>query len=285
VNPLLRAAFRLAGRLAGGENLYRQDYDLRAATYEDAETRPLTKKASEDFAAGLGLRPGARCLDLGCGTGHSSLLLARAAGPAGRVDACDSSAGMLGEAEKLLAAGAPCPVTFTRAGMLEFLEGRPAGSADLACAFWSAEYCPPVPLLRLCARALAAGGTAAMLLNTAESLAEVQRAVTPVLLRHPGFIRRFPPINFPPGPAAFRAAAEKAGLTVERLEERALAHTFRDIAAAAAWLKGSGPAAGLSSAIRPERLDEFFSAAALEMEKRGGLTVTFRYLEFIGRKK
>lgn len=284
MNPLVRALFGLAGRLSGGSDLYRQDYDRRAATYDLAETRPLTRKAAEDFFAKLRLRPGARCLDLGCGTGHSTLLLARAAGPSGRVDACDPSGGMLAEAEKRLAA-APAPVAFTRAGMLEFLESRPAGAADMIGAFWSAEYCPPGRLLRLCARALAPGGAAAMLVNTAESLSEVQAAVTPLLLRHPGFIRRFPPINFPPGPGAFRAAAESGGLAVEKLEERALAHTFKDAASVAGWLKGSGPAAGLSAALKPERSDEFFAAAAEGIEKRSGLTVTFRYLEFIGRKK
>jgi len=54
------------------------------------------------------------------------------------VDACDPSGGMLAEAGKLLAA-APAPVTLARAGMLEFLESRPAGSADLAVALWSAD--------------------------------------------------------------------------------------------------------------------------------------------------
>lgn len=284
MNALVRALFGLAGRFSGGEDLYRQDYDRRAVTYDLAETRPLTKKASEDFVARLGVRPGARCLDLGCGTGHSALLLASAAGPSGRVDACDPSGGMLAEAEKLLAA-APAPVALARAGMLEFLESRPAGSADLACALWSAEYCPPARLMRQCSRALAPGGTAAMLVNTAGSLSEVQKAVIPVLLRRPGFIRRFPPVNFPPGPAAFRAAAETGGLAVERLEERELAHTFKDTVSVAKWLNGSGPAAGLSAALKPERLGEFFAAVAGEMEKRGGLTVTFRYLEFVGRKK
>jgi ubiquinone/menaquinone biosynthesis C-methylase UbiE len=284
VNALVRALFGLAGRLSGGDDLYRQDYDLRAGTYDLAETRPLTKRASEDLIARLELRPGSRCLDLGCGTGHSALLLARAAGPSGRVDACDISAGMLSVAERA-AAGAPCPVSFARAGMTEFLEGRPAASADLVCALWSAEYCRPGPLLRLCARALAPGGRAAMLVSTAESLSELQRAVAPLLLRRPGSIRRFPPINFPPGRAAFLAAAGRGGLSVERLEERALTHSFRNASSLAEWLNDSGPAAGLAAALKPERRGEFFAAVAGEMEKRGGLTVTFRYLEFIGRKK
>ncbi|KAF0127776.1 MAG: type 11 methyltransferase [Elusimicrobia bacterium] len=283
MNALARALFGLAGRLSGGGDLYRHDYDLRAETYELAETRPLTRRASEEFMEGLKVSPGSRCLDLGCGTAHSALLLARAAGPSGSVDACDISAGMLAVA-KSRAASADCHVTFTRAGMTGFLESRPPASADLASALWSAEYCRPGPLLRLCARALTPGGRAAMLVSTAESLSELQRAVTPVLLRRPGFIRRFPPINFPPGPAAFRAAAERGGLAVERLKERELAHTFKDAASVVEWLRSSGPAAGLTAALKPERLDEFFDAVAREIERRSGLTVTFRYLEFVGRK-
>lgn len=284
MNALVRALFGLAARLSGGGDLYRRDYDLRAGTYDLAETRPLTRRASEEFVARAAVKPGSRCLDLGCGTGHSALLLARAAGPSGRVDACDVSAGMLAAAERA-AAGAPCPVSFARAGMTEFLEGRPAASADLVCALWSAEYCRPGPLLRLCARALAPGGRAAMLVSTAESLSELQRAAAPLLLRRPGFIRRFPPINFPPGRAAFLAAARRVGLAAERLEERALAHSFEDSASFIEWLGASGPAAGLAAALKPERRGEFFAAVAGEMERRGGLTVTFRYLEFIGKKK
>lgn len=285
MNLLLRTLFKLAGGLSrAGGDAYRKDYDLRARTYESAETRPMLKKATEEFIAGLGLRPGMRCLDLGCGTGYSSLLLDRAVSPGGLVEGCDNSEAMLREAEKLH--GKELSATrFARAEMIEFLEGRPPGSADLIGSFWAAEYCPLDRLLEQIRRALDTGGAAAMLINTHESLAELQKTIMPVLLRNPGYIGCFPPINFPPDTRSFRKSAEKSGLAIERLEEGSLEHRFRDASSAISWMRGSGPAAGLTAAIKKERLDDFFAEVKKEIEKNDGFAVTFRFLKFTGRKK
>jgi SAM-dependent methyltransferase len=59
-----------------------------------------------------GLRPGERVLDVGCGCGASTLELARAVGPEGRVTAVDVSAPMLARARELA----------ERAGLVETIE-------------------------------------------------------------------------------------------------------------------------------------------------------------------
>ena len=285
MNLLLRTLFKLAGGLSrSGEDAYRKDYDLRARTYESAETRPMLKKVTKEFISGLGLRPGLRCLDLGCGTGYSSLLLDRAVSPTGLVEGCDNSEAMLREAEKLRA-GALSVTRFARSEMLEFLGSRPPGSADLIGSFWAAEYCPLDKLFGLIRRALKTGGTAAMLVNTHESLSELQRTVMPVLFRNPGYIGCFPPINFPPDIQSFGKSAEKNGLAIERLEERSLEHKFRDADSAMSWIKGSGPAAGLTSSLKKECLGSFYTDVRKTIENKNGFAVTFRYLEFTGRKK
>lgn len=285
MNLLFRTLFKLAGGLSrAGESAYRQDYDLRAATYDAVETRPMLKKITAEFIAELGLRPGTRCLDLGCGTGYSSLLLDQAVRPSGRVEGCDNSEGMLRQAAKLPREALPV-TSFFRAGMLDFLAARAENSADLIGSFWSAEYCPLDRLFGLIYRALRKDGTAAMLINTHESLAGLQKVILPVLLRHPGYIGCFPPINFPPDLKSFRRSAEKSGLTVERLEESSLEHRFKDPPSAVSWLRNSGPAAGLSAALKKDRLEDFFAAVGREVEKNKGLAVTFRFLKFTGRKK
>jgi len=285
MNLLFRTLFKLAGGLSrAGENAYRRDYDLRAGTYDSVETRPLLKKITAEFISDLGLRRGLRCLDLGCGTGYSSLLLDQAVRPSGLVEGCDNSEGMLREAEKLRRE--ELQVTrFARSEMLEFLGSRPDNSADLIGSFWSAEYCALDRLLGQIHRVLRKGGTAAMLINTHGSLAELQRTVLPVLLRHPGWIKCFPPINFPPDIKSFRRRAEKSGLTVEKLEECSLEHKFKDVPSALNWMRDSGPAAGLTASLKKERLGSFFDALGKEVEKKKGLTITFRFLKFSGRKK
>lgn len=285
MNLLFRTLFKLAGGLSrAGQSAYRQDYDLRAGTYDSVETRPLLKRITAEFISELGLRPGLRCLDLGCGTGYSSLLLDQAVRPSGLVEGCDNSEGMLRQAEKLQR-GALSVTRFVRAEMLEFLAGRAENSADLIGSFWSAEYCPLDRLFGRICRALRKGGTAAMLINTHSSLAELQRTVLPVLLRHPGYINCFPPINFPPDMKSFGRSAEKSGLAVERLEECSLEYKFKDVPSAVSWIRDSGPAAGLTASLKKECLESFFAAIGKEVENNNGLSITFRFLKFSGRKK
>jgi SAM-dependent methyltransferase len=57
----------------------------------DAQLAPFT----DALLAHIPLRPGARALDVGCGTGATSLALSRAVGPTGRVTGVDLSAVML----------------------------------------------------------------------------------------------------------------------------------------------------------------------------------------------
>jgi ubiquinone/menaquinone biosynthesis C-methylase UbiE len=60
----------------------------------------------------LGLRPGARLLDVGCGLGDAAVALAADLGPTGEVVGVDASAAMLAIARER-ATGAACPVRFT----------------------------------------------------------------------------------------------------------------------------------------------------------------------------
>src|SRR4029453_13180944 len=69
----------------------------------DAQIRGLGEAAMDR----IGIGPGERVLDVGCGTGQTSLELARRVGPDGRVTGLDISAPMLGRAlERARAAGA-----------------------------------------------------------------------------------------------------------------------------------------------------------------------------------
>ncbi len=64
------------------------------------------------------LRPGARVLDVGCGTGTLALAAARVVGPQGRVDGIDPSSEMIGRARSK-AATAPNPAYFQVAAIEE----------------------------------------------------------------------------------------------------------------------------------------------------------------------
>lgn len=77
-------------------------YNARAQKYDDSHHPSFAR----DFVAQLPLFPGARVLDLACGTGLVTFLAAEAVGPTGSVTGVDVSDGMLALARQKLQAGA-----------------------------------------------------------------------------------------------------------------------------------------------------------------------------------
>lgn len=73
---------------AGGDNW------LKGAARTEAALAPLGERA----IAAAAVRPGERIIDIGCGTGPTSLALARAASPGGAVLGCDLSPVLVDEA-------------------------------------------------------------------------------------------------------------------------------------------------------------------------------------------
>ncbi len=166
--------------------------------------------------------------------------------------------------------------------MVEFLDTRPAGSADLAVAFWSLEYRDPALVLRGVRKALAPGGRIAVLVNTRDSLSELQSVATRVLARHPLALARIPPLNFPADAASFRKTAEKTGLATITLAGESCAYRFDNGESLVGWMKAGGPAAGFRSAVRESHIEHIYSHIREAVDASGGLTVRFRYLYYEG---
>ena len=68
----------------------------------DSDRRRVLQPA-EDFIQAAGIKPGMRVLEIGCGSGAFTTFVARAVGPAGRVEALDIQPAMLAQLEKKLA--------------------------------------------------------------------------------------------------------------------------------------------------------------------------------------
>src|SRR5262245_17454642 len=78
----------------------------------------------------IGIHPGERVLDVGCGTGQTSLELARRVGPDGRVTGLDISAPMLGRARDRARAAGATNIAFVAADVQT--HGFEPGGADVA---------------------------------------------------------------------------------------------------------------------------------------------------------
>jgi SAM-dependent methyltransferase len=100
----------------------------RFTAYLDAVSRQLQrhKRLSYDL---VGLQPGSRVLEVGCGTGDDARMLARRVLPDGHVTGIDVSARLVEEA-RARAAGTGLPVEFVVADAHH--TGLPAGSYDAA---------------------------------------------------------------------------------------------------------------------------------------------------------
>jgi len=113
------------------------------------------------FLDRIGVKPGARVLDLGCGPGFVSFELAERVGPRGEVVALDESPRWVEHVEQEVRRRGVANLRVVRAR----IQGAPleAGSFDLVFARWVLSFLPrPADVVREVARALRPGGAFAL---------------------------------------------------------------------------------------------------------------------------
>jgi ubiquinone/menaquinone biosynthesis C-methylase UbiE len=262
--------------------IYRNDFDNCAQSYDIAVTRRLLGKFTENVLKELDLKPGMRCVDLGCGTGHGTEIMDRLVRPQGSVIGYDISECMLGIARKKL--GHDSVAKFIKKDMLDALRDHQSDSIDLITSFWALGYSKPESVLKEINRVLVKGGYAALLVNIQTSLYELQKLVLKILIRHPFILKYIPPINFPPNHKEFRRMVKHSGLKIDSLSENSCMQSFDTGASIVSWMKTAGPCAGFRGALREDRQEYVFNKIQEAVDRDGGINLTFRFIRFIGKK-
>ncbi|PIV39702.1 MAG: hypothetical protein COS29_01150 [Candidatus Omnitrophica bacterium CG02_land_8_20_14_3_00__42_8] len=282
---LLQKVIILANKLLSrrrDKEIYRKDFDTSAEEYDTAITRKMLGKFTEDILKELEYRRGMRCIDLGCGTGHATEIINSHVGSNGLVIGYDISESMLEIARERLKNS--LSAKFFNKDMLLALREQEADSVDLITAFWALGYSEPNKVLREVSRVLVPGGQVAVLVNTQESLCELQKLVSKILIWHPFVLNYIPPINFPSNIRSFRLMVDKAGLKIKSLREESCEQSFDSGELLVSWMKTSGPCAGFRGALKENRRDFVFDKIREIVNHSGGIRLTFRFLYFVGTK-
>lgn len=88
-------------RVEAIKNAIRANFDASPPNYDDFERASgLFAFLAAELASSAGVAPGQRVVDIGCGTGISTVVLSDVVGPGGRVTGVDISPGMLAVARK-----------------------------------------------------------------------------------------------------------------------------------------------------------------------------------------
>ncbi|MGA1825098.1 MAG: class I SAM-dependent methyltransferase [bacterium] len=264
-------------------SVYRTDFDNSASTYDCVVTRKLLAHYTEDIISKLNLEQGMTCIDLGCGTGDAISHIVRFIQPTGLVIGYDLSAPMLTIAHEKLKT-LSC-IRLMKKDMIEGIREHGDNTIDIITSTWALGYSSPIGALHEIQRVLKKGGHVGILVNTHQSLYELQKLVRGILLRHPFSLKYIPPVNFPPSKEKFKRMIAMVGLSIILLEEDLCSQTFLNGSEFIAWMKTSGPCAGFRSALKEDKRDFIYKKIQDKVDKKGGITLTFRFIRFIGTKR
>lgn len=280
----LRLAARVA-RLAVTQphrtvNLVTQSYDALARGYDHAWTQHM-RDLTVNLVDEMGVGPGAQCLDLTCGTGFITSLLAQRAGRS--ATGVDASAGMLEVARQT---HPDC--TFIHADVVNHLRTLPPRSVDVITCGWGLGYTQPLSVLFHVARVLRPGGRVAIIDNSLFSLLEVVWTSVLVFAERPEALQHVMRVRFLPGHRWLCMMLRGLGLRVVTGWSGSRTYHVADGYAAIARLRETGAAAGFEFAADPGLEVPIFNRFAQVLQQRhagpNGVPITHRYLAAIGER-
>ncbi len=234
---------------AAGPLELQQAYDRVHADY-DAFWVVEAGKPVVELVRRLRLRGRRQLVEVGCGTGFATALLAAGMDADATLTAIDLSAGMLDEARRRVPADAR--IRFVCADALAWLQGQDA-TADLLLTTWVLGYIPVAPFLAAAARTVQPGGELAVLVHRRDSPAEPLEIFGELVAAEPGALLRQVWFDFPADTASLRAQMQAAGFRVQDAWSGQVVFGYGSPTQVLEHLLKSGAGTAFDEAIDPAR--------------------------------
>lgn len=281
--------FLLKGNVVPAE-VIRNDYDRLSRGYDDYFSCYIGKH-SKEMISRLELAPGARVVDLACGTGTLSLALAESVGSSGRVTGVDHSSGMLDVARSKREARNLRNIEFVQDDISKVFARFEDNSLDAVTCGWAIGYVNPEELVRSAARKIKAGGKVGIIENVRDTLAPIRKTAIKVAQELPRHFTQLMDLHFrlPRGESDLRRFFNKAGLkTVQSWEGEEL-FTFNSGNEVLNWVLHTGASAGFDRAMDPgarKECDQLF-VRLIERDylRDGRIKVAHHFAAGIARKE
>ena len=257
-----------------------QSYDRLSPGYDAAWTHHM-RDLSVRLIDELDPQPGSAALDLTCGTGYVTNLMAQRTGQT--VTGVDRSAGMIRQAQQHY--GDHCD--FVQQDILAYLTTCPDHTLDLVTCAWGLGYSHPRAVLRQIKRVLKPGGSVAIIDNTLFSLAEIMFCSFLTYLEQPQALKHLMRFRFLTGKTQLTLWFRWVGLHPSFLSKGTRTYTVTNGQEAITRMRVTGAAAGFEYASDPDQEEWVFTRFAEILEQRylkdGAIDINHRYMAGIAR--
>ena len=239
--------------VAGSYNALAETYDGCWASQLRTTTDKLHQRLPDLLAEGGTL------LELGCGSGTSTLFL-RNKYPEVSITAVDISTGMIEQAQAKLD-DSKQSVEFHIADMLDFLRQCQANEADLIFSGWAVGYSQPATIIAEASRVLRPEGRLAIIVNRFDTMPAVFGAFRQTMRRFPAALNKALLPRFPKGADALAQTLKQKGFRIDFLEKGTIPIEL-PTENRLDWLLGTGILAGFDAVLplrEPGEVRDYFA--------------------------
>lgn len=264
------------------------DYNMAAATYDSYYLKYFGKKSLEMWEK-LPVKEGQKVLDLACGTGFFSHLLANKVGEHGKVFAVDLSDAMLQCNKDKAAINGFSNITFKQCEAVSFLSKLSDNSIDGIVCAWGLRYIDHKRFFQEFDRVLKPGGFLGLIEERIGTFEKVTSIFREVILDHPDImVKNIVEQCLPLGKDYLVETFCKNKFEVEEVWEDNMSIPFKNGTEIAKYVIGSGISAGVIDALDRELLPQFsetfISYADKESLPERGLTVKHDFCALVATK-